>query len=112
MSTPGWTFLTNHTHVLVCIARDPGVPMRAISGQVGITERAVQRIIGELEDAGYLVRERDGRRNSYRLETAHPLRHPVEQHTRLQDLLALLVPGPSAVHRPPPDPAHPAAAPD
>lgn len=90
MSTASWTFLTNHTHVLVCISRDPDVTMRAIAEQVGITERAVQRIVGELEEAGYLTRTRDGRRNEYTLDTVAPLRHPLERGTRLQDLLAVL----------------------
>ena len=100
MSTAGWTFLTNHTHVLVCIARDPGVAMRSISAQVGITERAVLRIITDLVAAGYLVREREGRGNTYRLHTARPLRHPLEQGTLLEDLLAVLLPGPATVDRP------------
>ena len=78
MSTVGWTFLTNHTHVLVCIARDPGTTMRSIAEQVGITERAVQRIIGELMEGDYLTRTRDGRRNEYTLDLSAPLRHPLE----------------------------------
>jgi DNA-binding MarR family transcriptional regulator len=60
-----WTFLTNHSHVLFCIARDPEVRMRDVAQAVGVTERAVQRIVGELTEAGYLTRERDGRRNRY-----------------------------------------------
>lgn len=92
MTAPGWTFLTNHAHVLVCIARDPDMSMRAISEQVGVTERAVQRIVADLVDGGYLSRERTGRRNTYRVDAGHPLRHPVEQGTDLRDLLALLAP--------------------
>jgi DNA-binding IclR family transcriptional regulator len=87
-----WTFLTNHTHVLVCISRDPTITMRAIAGQVGITERAVQRIVGELVEDGYLRRSRRGRRNAYHLDLARPLRHPLEQHTRLDVLVDLLAP--------------------
>lgn len=90
MSTPGWTFLANHTHVLVCIDRDPTVTMRAIAEQVGITERAVQRIVGELVEGGYLTRSREGRRNSYTINSERPLRHPLEQGTRLDALLGLL----------------------
>ena len=90
MSTPGWTFLTNHTHVLVCISREPDATMRSIADQVGITERAVQRIIGELVQDRYLSRTRDGRRNKYTVNTAQPLRHPLEHSTRLDDLLILL----------------------
>jgi len=90
MSTAGWTFLTNHTHVLVCITRDPDATMRAIAREVGITERAVQRIVGELVEGGYLTRTRDGRRNEYAVSSAQPLRHPLERTTRLEELLSLL----------------------
>src|SRR5438270_12357139 len=64
-STPGWTFLTNHAQVLVCIARDPGVRLRDIGERVGITERAAFRIVAELADAGYIAPRRNGRRNPY-----------------------------------------------
>ena len=90
MSTAGWTFLTNHTHVLVCITRDPAATVRTIADQVGITERAVQRIIGELVEEGYLSRTRDGRRNAYTVNAHQPLRHPLEHSTQLEDLLVLL----------------------
>jgi len=86
-----WTFLTNHTHVLVCIAQDPDIVMREIAVRVGITERAVQRIVAELVEAGYLVREKDGRRNRYLIRSYLPLRHPLEAHCGLNALLALLV---------------------
>lgn len=85
-----WTFLSNHTHVLVCIARDPAVTMREVAGQVGITERAVQRIVRDLVDGGYLTRHRQGRRNIYAVRTRRPLRHPLEAGTDLQDLLDVL----------------------
>jgi predicted DNA-binding transcriptional regulator len=71
-----WTFLTNHAHVLFCLSRDPEVRMRDVAVAVGVTERAVQRIVAELEDAGYLRREKTGRRNHYKLQTERPLRHP------------------------------------
>jgi DNA-binding Lrp family transcriptional regulator len=90
MSSTGWTFLTNHTHVLVCITRDPDATMRAIADHIGITERAVQRIVGELVEGGYLSRRREGRRNEYAVDSAKPLRHRLERDTRLEDLLALL----------------------
>lgn len=86
-----WTFLSNHAHVLVGIAGDPAVRMRDLASAVGITERAVQRIISELEEAGYLVRERAGRRNRYTVGTTHTLRHPLEAHCAVSDLLRLLV---------------------
>jgi DNA-binding transcriptional ArsR family regulator len=85
-----WTFLTNHTHVLFCIARDPEVRMRDVAEAVGVTERAVQRIVAELEEAGYLIRERDGRRNRYEVRAALPLRHPIEQHCEVAELLRVL----------------------
>lgn len=84
-----WTFLSNHAHVLICISREPEMRVRDIAVAVGITERAVMRIVGELEAAGYLVRERDGRRNRYRVRRDLPLRHPIERHHSIAALLAL-----------------------
>lgn len=86
-----WTFLSNHTHVLVCLAADAEQTLRDVASKVGITERAVQRIVAELEAAGALTRERDGRRNRYRLDTTLPLRHPLEKHRSIGDILALLL---------------------
>lgn len=83
----GWTFLSNHTHVLVCLARDPDQVLREVAAKVGITERAVQRIVAELEEAGVLERKRDGRRNRYRMNLDVHLRHPLEQHCRIGELL-------------------------
>jgi predicted ArsR family transcriptional regulator len=85
-----WTFLSNHTHVLVVLARDPDALLRAVAAEVGITERAVQRIVGELAESGYLQIERVGRRNHYRIVDRLPLRHPVEANTTVRDLLNLL----------------------
>ena len=87
---PDWTFLTNHAHVLICLARDPDVVLRDVAVFVGITERAVQRIVAELEDAGYLERKRDGRRNKYRLMLQKPLRHPVEKNCHIKDVVGLI----------------------
>ena len=86
-----WTFLSNHMHVLVCLAADPEQTLRDVAAQVGITERAVQRIVAELEAAGALSREREGRRNRYELDRSLPLRHPLEQHCRIGDVLALVL---------------------
>ena len=83
-----WTFLTNHAHVLLCVAESPNVRLRDVAVQVGITERAAQRIVTELEEAGYLERERDGRRNTYRLDMGMPLRHPLDRDHRIGELLA------------------------
>lgn len=85
-----WTFLTNHTHVLVLLARDPELRLREVATQVGITERAVQRIVAELSECGYLEVQRIGRRNRYHVVDKHPLRHPIEAGTTLRDLLQLL----------------------
>src|SRR3712207_5766339 len=85
-----WTFLTNHAHVLLCIARDPGARLRDVADDVGITERAAQRIVGELVAAGYLEREREGRRNRYRVHRELPLRHPLEREHAIGEILAVL----------------------
>jgi DNA-binding transcriptional ArsR family regulator len=87
----GWTFFSNHSHVLFCLARFPDHTLRQVAEQVGITERAVQRIVAELEDAGVVVRERDGRRNRYTIQPDVRLRHPIEGHCRLADLIELVV---------------------
>jgi hypothetical protein len=94
-----WTFLTNHAHVLLCIARDPGIRLRDVAAEVQITERAAQRIVAELVDAGYMSRSREGRRNHYEVHGDLPLRHPLEQHHGIGELLELLSPGAPA---PPP----------
>jgi hypothetical protein len=85
-----WTFLTNHAHVLLTLAGDPEMVMRDVALKVGITERAVQRIVAELEEDGYLVRHREGRRNRYDIRADLPLRHPVERHQKISALLALV----------------------
>lgn len=84
-----WTFLTNHAHVLICISQEPEILMRELADRVGITERAVHRIVTELEEGGYLRRERDGRRNRYEVDDSLPLRHSVEAHRSIGDLLKL-----------------------
>lgn len=86
----GWTFLTNHSHVLVCIADDPDIRLREVADKVGITERAVQRIVAELEDAGYLAHQRQGRRNHYEIDASVPLRHSLENHLEIGALLRVL----------------------
>ena len=82
-----WTFLSNHAHVLICIVKDPHIRMRDLALQTGITERAVQRIVAELKDAGYVSFERQGRRNHYEVHTDLPMRHPIESHCNAQTLL-------------------------
>ena len=88
-----WTFLTNHAHVLVCVMRDPDARLRDVAQKVGITERAAQRIVAELAEAGYLERTREGRRNRYRLHPEMPLRHPLERNHAVGEVLDLLAAG-------------------
>lgn len=88
----GWTFMTNHAHVLLCVARDPGIRHRDLAERVGITERAAQRIVADLVDAGYLERARTGRRNEYQIHPELPLRHPLERGHRIGEILTTLVP--------------------
>jgi DNA-binding MarR family transcriptional regulator len=90
-TAPRWKFLTNHAQVLVCIAHDPGIRVREISENVGITERAAHRIVAELDEGGYITRERNGRRNQY---TVHPDRlfpDRLARSGRVGDLLSILV---------------------
>ena len=94
-SSPGessarrWTFLSNHAHVLVGLTANPEARVRDLSQSIGITERGVQRILGELEEEGLLSRSRDGRRNVYTLHLDHPLRHPLEAHRTVSELVHL-----------------------
>lgn len=82
-----WTFFTNHAHVFFCLAADPDLRIRDLALRVGITERAVQRILRELAADGYLRVSREGRRNRYLLEMKRSLRHPVEQRHTVRGLL-------------------------
>jgi predicted transcriptional regulator len=88
--TSSWSFLTNHAQVLLCIANDPAVRLREIGESVGITERAAHRIVGELAGAGYISRERRGRRNHYTVQHHLPLPDPLARGQRVGDLLAVL----------------------
>jgi uncharacterized membrane protein len=92
-SVTRWDFLTNHAHVLTCVAHDPGIRLRDIAAAVGITERAAHRILSELVEEGYVARERVGRRNRYQVKPELPLRHPLVQEREVGDLLAVLVAG-------------------
>jgi predicted ArsR family transcriptional regulator len=87
-----WTFLTNHAHVLLCVARDPGARLRDVADVVGITERAAQRIVADLVEAGYLERAREGRRNRYRVNPDGPMRHPMDRDHAVGEILDLLSP--------------------
>lgn len=90
--TSHWNFFTNHAHVLICLTRNPKQPLREVALAVGITERAVQRIVAELEEAGFIQRERVGRQNCYVIHTEGRLRHPMEAHRAIGDLLDVVVP--------------------
>jgi hypothetical protein len=87
---PGWSFLTNHARVLLCIAQDPGIRLREIGDTAGITERAAHRMVGDLADAGYVSRTREGRRNHYTIQTHLPLPDPLAREQTIGQLLALL----------------------
>lgn len=86
-----WTFFTNHAHVLFCLAETPEMRLREVAEKVGITERAAQRIVADLHESGYLAVERDGRRNVYQVMVSPALRHPVEQHVSVGDILDVVV---------------------
>lgn len=85
-----WTFFSNHAHVLFCLVQNPDRTMREVADLVGVTERAVQRIVTDLEEAGVLVREKNGRRNSYRFSLDRPLRHKLEAHRSIEEVIALI----------------------
>ena len=91
-SPPNWTFLTNHAQVLVCIADDPGVRLREIGARVGITERAAHRIVVELAAAGYITRQRNGRRNQYTINAHLPIHDPIARERNVGQLLEILTP--------------------
>ena len=90
MWSPTWTFLSNHAHVLVLLGGDPELRMRDLAERVGVTERAVQRIVSELAAEGYLEIRKEGRRNHYLVRRELPLRHPIEANVRIGDLLDLV----------------------
>ena len=90
MATPSWTFLTNHGRVMLCIAHDPGVRLRDIAARLGITERSAYGIVTDLAQAGYIVKQKDGRRNRYQIQTHLPLPEPTSRERTLGEVLALL----------------------
>lgn len=90
-----WTFLTNHAHVLLCLAADPDLRLRDVAARVGITERGAHRILHDLVEAGYVTPIRSGRRNRYRLALDGPMRHPVEATRSVRDLVEALTDAPA-----------------
>jgi predicted transcriptional regulator len=93
-SAAGWSFLTNHARVLVCIAHDSGIRLRDIGERVGITERAAHRIVSELNGAGYITRQRTGRRNQYTINAHLPLPDPTAGQQNIGELLEILTGAP------------------
>ena len=91
VSESDWTFLSNYAHVLVCLAENPEARLREVADRVGITERSAQRLISHLDDAGILTRVKHGRRNSYLIDTSIHLRHPIEEHCTVGELLNFIL---------------------
>ncbi len=87
---PGWTFMSNHAHVVILLSQDSSMVLREVAQRVGITERAVQRIVADLEQDGIIEREKVGRQNHYRILGKQPLRHPIEAHRTIGDLIRLM----------------------
>jgi hypothetical protein len=85
-----WSFLTNHARVLMCIAHDPGARLRDIATSLGITERSAHGIVTELAEAGYVVKQKDGRRNRYQIQAHLPLPEPTSRERTVGEVLALL----------------------
>ncbi len=86
-----WSFLTNHARALLCIAHDPGVRVRDLAVMVGVTERSAHAIVTDLVDAGYVVKEKAGRRNRYHIQEHLPLRDPITEERTIGEMLELLV---------------------
>ncbi len=87
----GWTFFTNHAHVLIVLSQDPEMVLREVALKVGITERSVQNIVTDLEEAGFIIKERVGRSNRYGIDTSHNLRHPIEGHRTVGEVISLIL---------------------
>ena len=86
-STARWTFLTNHAHVLILLNREPDLVLREVASRIGITERAVQKIVHDLKEEGFLKLEKVGRQNHYKVLKSKPLRHAIEAHRKIGELL-------------------------
>ena len=87
VETSDWTFLSNHAHVLICIARQPDIRLSELADLVGIQERTAHRIIHELSDAGYVLVTKVGRNNVYEIDLNHPLRHPLESDHDIREII-------------------------
>ncbi len=91
--TASWTFFTNHTHVLIVLSQHPEMVLREVALKVGITERSVQNIVADLEEAGFIIKEKVGRSNKYRIDTSLNLRHPIEAHQTVGEVISLILGG-------------------
>lgn len=85
-----WTFFSNHGHMLLALAEDPTARLRDLADRVGITERAVHRLLAEMEEAGVITRRREGRRNTYKIKRSARLRHPIESHCCVGDVIDMV----------------------
>src|SRR5579872_5322362 len=94
-----WGFLTNHARVLLCVAHDPGVRLRDIAASLGIIERSAHGFVTDLTAAGYVVKQKDGRRNRYQIQAHMPLREPASQEPAIGEVLALLAGTRTVRHR-------------
>lgn len=86
-----WTFLSNHAHVLICIAKDPDIRLSEVAALVGIRERTVHRIVTDLSEAGYLSVTKEGRNNTYTIDLNRPLRHPLEADHDIRTVVSPLL---------------------
>ncbi len=91
MKMESWSFLTNHARVMLCLAHDPGARLRDIAASLGITERSAYGIVTDLAQTGYVVKQKDGRRNSYQIQAHLPLPEPASQEPAIGEVLALLM---------------------
>jgi hypothetical protein len=94
-----WSFFTNHARVLICISRDPGLRLRDMAAVLSITERSAYGIVSDLVEAGYVVKEKDGRRNRYRVQSQLPMPEPVTQERTIGEVLGVLVDVDARGHR-------------
>jgi hypothetical protein len=97
-----WSFFTNHARVLICISRDPGLRLRDLADTLDITERSAHGIVSDLVDAGYVVKEKDGRRNRYGVQAQLPLPEPVTRERTIGEVLGILVDADARGRRKPP----------
>jgi hypothetical protein len=102
LSVGEWSFFTNHARVLICVTRDPGLRLRDLGTALGITERSAYGIVADLVEAGYVVKDKNGRRNRYRVETQLPLPESIGRERSIGEVLTLLVDAADARRRPRP----------